>query len=123
MRTRILTLAALILALENSVVAGQTLPASLKIAPAATVVGRILAGRDQLGLNPEQVARLAKLEQRLQHDRGRPVVTGLDRAPGKSVPRIERVKTSATGAYRQALRVLRPDQQATAARLLDTFSR
>ena len=123
MRTRTLTLAALILALGNSAVAAQTLPASLTTAPASTVVSRILAGRDQLELNPEQVARLAELEQQLRHDRGRPVITGLDRVPGKSVPRIERLKTSATEAFRQALKVLNADQQAKATRLLDTLSR
>ena len=78
MRARILTLTALILALGSSVIAAQILPAHLKNAPAATVIGRILAGRDQLALSADQVARLTVLENQLKHDRGRTEVTGLD---------------------------------------------
>jgi hypothetical protein len=123
MRTRILTLTALFLALGSSVVAAQTLPAHLKNAPAVTVIGRILAGRDQLALNAEQVARLVALEDRLKHDRGRTFVAGLNRAPGKSVPRFKRVRTSATEAFRQASAILSAEQQTKTARLLDAHSR
>ena len=123
MRARILTLTALILALGSSVIAAQTLPAHLKNAPAATVIGRILAGRDQLALSADQVARLTVLENQLKHDRGRTVVTGLDRVPGKSVPRVERVRTTATEAFRQASALLSTEQQAKASRLLDAHSR
>lgn len=123
MRTRILTLTALILALGSSVIAAQILPAHLKNAPAATVIGRILAGRDQLALSADQVARLTVLEDQLKHARGRTVVTGLDRVPGKSVPRVERVRTTATEAFRQASALLSTEQQAKASRILDAHSR
>lgn len=123
MRIRILLLTALILALGSSVIAAQTLPAHLKNAPASTVIGRILAGRDQLALSADQVARLTVLENQLKHDRGRLVVTGLDRVPGKSVPRVERVRTTATEAFRQASALLSSEQQAKASRLLDVHSR
>ena len=123
MRTRILTLAALILTLGNSVVAARTLPAHLRAAPASTVVERILAGRDQLGLNADQVERLTQLEAQLRHDRDHPVVTGLDRVPGKSVPRIERRKTTASEAFRRVSAVLTAEQQINATRLLQTPGR
>jgi hypothetical protein len=123
MRARILALTALILALGSSVIAAQTLPAYLKNAPAATVIGRILAGRDQLALSAEQVARLTVLENQLKHDRGRTVVTGLDQVPGKSVPRVERVKATAAEAFRQASALLSTEQQAKASRLLGAGSR
>ena len=123
MRARILTLTVLILAVGSSVIAAQTLPAHLKNAPAATIIGRILADRDQLALTADQVARLTDLEAHLRHDRGRTVVTGLDRVPGKSVPRVERVRTTATEAFRQASALLRAEQQAKASRLLDAHSR
>ncbi len=123
MCTRILTLTALIIALGSSAIAAQTPPAHLKNPPAATVIGRILAGRDQLALSADQVARLTVLENQLKHDRGRTVVTGLDRVPGKSVPRIDRVTTTATEAFRQASALLSSEQQAKASRLLDAHSR
>lgn len=120
MRTRILTLTALIFALESSVTAAQNhpLPANLKSASAALVVDRLLAGREALALSADQAARLTALSTRLHHDRGRPVITGLDRVPGKSVPVVERIKTTATEAYRQASAVLTSEQQARAAELL-----
>ncbi len=123
MRTRILTLTALILALGSSVNAAQPLPAHLRNVPASTVLDRILAGRGELGLNPVQVERLTVLSNQMRHERGRLVVRGLDGVPGKSVPRLERIRTSATEAFHQALRVLDPDQRAKASQLLDTLSR
>lgn len=123
MRARILALTALILALGSSVIAAQTLPAHLNNVPAATVIGRILAGRDQLALTADQVARLTDLEARLRHDRGHTLITGLDRVPGKSVPRVERVRTTAREAFRQASALLSAEQQAKATRLLDAHSR
>lgn len=123
MRTRILTLTALILALGTSLLAAQTLPAHLKTAPAATVIERILAGRDLLELNGDQVARLTRLVEQLRHERGRPAVTGLDRVPGKSVPRIARTGTTAAEAFRQASALFNAEQQVKATRLLDTLNR
>ncbi|MEO8140638.1 MAG: hypothetical protein ABI742_13375 [Gemmatimonadota bacterium] len=122
MRTRILSLAALFLALEGSVAVAQNyaLPANLTSASAAAVVDRLLAGREALALTADHASRLTVLSTRLHHDRGRAVVTGLDRVPGKSVPRTERIKTTATEAFRQASAILSPTQQAAAARLLDT---
>jgi len=123
MRTRILTLTALILALGTSLLAAQTLPARPKTAPAATVIERILAGRDLLELNGDQVARLTRLAERLRNERGRPVVTRLNRVPGKSVPRITRTRTTAAEAFRQASVLLNAEQQVKANRLLDTLNR
>ena len=125
MRTRILTLATLIFALESSVATAQSLalPANLKSASAALVIDRLLAGREVLALNADQAARLSQLSHRLHHDRGRLVVTGLDRVPGKSIPRIARIKTTSTEAFREASALLTAEQQAKAARLLDSAGR
>lgn len=123
MRARILILAALILASGTSIIVAQTLPTHLKTAPAARVIDRILAGRDQLELNADQLTRLTQLREQLRQERGRPVVTGLDRVPGKPVPRIGRVKTTATEAFRRASALLDPEQRARATRLLETLNR
>lgn len=125
MRTRILTLAALIFALESSIATAQSvaLPTSLKRVSAAQVIDRLLAGREVLALNPDQATRLTQLSTRLHHDRGRLVVIGLDRVPGKSIPRLARIKTTSTEAFRQAAALLTTEQQARAARLLDTTGR
>jgi hypothetical protein len=120
MRTRILTLAALIFALESTIATAQTLalPANLRTASPALVIDRLLAGREVLQLTTDQANRLTHLATRLRHDRGRLVIAGLDRAPGKSVPRIERKKTTAAEAFRQASAVLSGEQVAKAVRLL-----
>ena len=123
MHTRILTLLALILTLGTSNTWAQSLPAHLKSAPAAAIIGRILAGREQLDLKADQVARLSRLEEQLRRDRGRSVLAGLNRVPGKSVPRIKRRRTTATEALRQASALLTVEQQAKVTRLLETPGR
>lgn len=125
MGTRILSLAALILALESTVAAAQSsaLPSNLTAASAALVIDRLLAGRESLSLTADQATRLTRLSARFHRDRGHPVIAGLDRVPGKSVPRIRRVNTTATEAFRQASAVLTPEQQAEAVRLLASLGR
>lgn len=115
MRTRILTLAALFLALESPVATAQNDAYS-----ATSVVDRLLAGREALELTADQTARLTVLSTHLHHDRGRAVVTGLDRVPGKSVPRLARIRTTTAEAFHQASAVLTTAQRAAAAQLLDT---
>ena len=116
MRTRIFTLSALLLALGSTVVAAQSslLPPNLKSASAALVVDRLLAGREALALSADQAAQLTLLSTRLHRGRGHLVIAGLDRVPGKSVPRIERTGTTAAEAFRQASALLTPAQQARA---------
>lgn len=125
MRTRILTLATPIFALESSVATAQSLawPGNLKSASAALVIDRLLAGREALALTSDQAARLTQLSTQLHHDRGHLIVTGLDRVPGKSIPRLTRMKTTSTEAFRQAASLLTTEQQTKAARLLDTTDR
>ena len=125
MRTRILTLATLIFALESSAATAQSLvlPTSLNTVSATLVIDRLLAGREALALTTDQAARLTQLSTRLHHDRGHLIVTGLDRVPGKSIPRLTRIKTTSTEAFRQAASLLTTEQQAKAARLLDTPGR
>ncbi len=125
MRTRILTLATLIFALESSVATAQSLalPGNLKSASAALVIDRLLTGREALALTSDQAARLTQLSTRLHHDRGHLVVTGPDRVPGKSIPRLTRIKTTSPEAIRQAASLLPTEQPAKAARLLDTTGR
>ncbi len=110
MRTRILTLAALILALESTVATAQSLalPSNLASTSAALVIDRLLAGRESLALTADQATRLTRLSTRFRYDRGHTVIAGLDRVPGKSVPRVQRVRTTATEAFRQASAVLTP---------------
>jgi|SRR5690606_2650197 len=123
MRIRILTLVALILAMGTSDIRAQTLPAHFSSAPAAAIVGRILASREELALSADQVVRLTALESQLKHERGRAVVAGRGRAPGKSVPRIRRRLTTAGQALRQASALLTVDQQAKVTRLFATPGR
>ncbi len=121
MRTRILTLTALILALESTVAGAQphAPPLKLKPASAALVVDPLLAGRETSALSADQAGRLTLLSTRLHHDHRHPVVAGLDRVLGKSVPRIDRIQIAATEAFRLASAVVTPEQQAEAARLLE----
>ena len=125
MRTRILTLATLIFALESSVATAQSLalPGNLKSASGALVIDRLLAGREALALTADQSTRLTLLSSHFHHDRGRLVVAGLDRVPGKSIPRLTRINTTSTEAFRQAASLLTTEQQTKAARLLDTPGR
>lgn len=101
MRARIRTLTALIPALGSSVVAAQAPPALLRNAPAATAIGRLLAGREQLALSAGQVARPTALENQLKHAPGCAVGRGLGRVRAKAVPRLDRVGTTATEAFRR----------------------
>jgi len=121
MRIRSLALSALALALTVHVAVAQEyrLPANLKSAPAAVVVDRLLAGREALALQPFQVTQLTALSRRLHDERGR----ARPAAPGKSVPRSMRTRTTAAEAFRRALALLTPDQQARAVQLLETPGR
>ncbi len=120
MRNRLIALAALIFALHAEVSYAQNypLPPDLRTAPATVVVDRLLAGREALALSPEQVASLTTLSSHLAHERGHFVIIDLDQVPGRSVPRLMRVKTTADQAYHQALKILSPEQQGQAAKLL-----
>jgi hypothetical protein len=67
---------------------------------AQTVVGELLSHREELSLTSVQVDSLTALAVRIREDRGRLQIVGLDRVPGKSVPRFARVypvRLEATG--------------------------
>ncbi len=125
MRRHFFTTAVLFLALTGPVAAAQApeLPAKLRSTAPWVVVDRILAGREVLALSTDQVTRLSRLAEHLRAERGRLVFTGLDRVPGKSVPRYARKRTTAGEAYRQAVTVLSAEQQARVAPLLGATHR
>ncbi len=120
MRHRLTALAALIIALHAEVSYAQnySLPPDLRDAPAPWVVDRLLTGREALALSPDQVTSLTALSSHLAHERGHFVIIDLDQVPGRSVPRLKRVKTTAEQAYHQALKLLSPEQQAQTAKVL-----
>ncbi len=89
---------------------------------AQTVVGQLLSHRQELSLTSGQVDSLTTLATRIRGDRGRLQITGFDRVPGKSVPRLGRVYPVRREARRMALRLLTPDQRAEADRFLQTKS-
>lgn len=72
------------------------------------VVRRILQYRTELVLSGTQIGQLTQLESSLREETGRRVLVVLDRVPGKSVPRYERVPTSREEAMRQALAIIAP---------------
>lgn len=125
MQHRTLALAALIFVLRADVsyAQNQSLPPDLRDATAPWVVDRPLSGREALALRPEQITRLTTLSSTRAHERGHLVVLDLDQVPGKSVPRLNRVKTTANQAYHQALKILSPEQQGQAAKLLAASTR
>lgn len=70
---------------------------------AADVVQRFIRYRTELTLSDSQVAQLTKLETGFRQERGRLVMVGRDRVPGKSVPRYTRRYTTPEQAFRRAL--------------------
>jgi hypothetical protein len=85
---------------------------------AEPVVGELLFHRRELALTDRQVDSLTALAVRIREDRGRLQIVGLDRVPGKSVPRFARVYPVRREAKGIALRLLTPDQLAKADKLL-----
>lgn len=82
------------------------------------VVGQLLSHRQELALTSGQVDSLTALAVRIREDRGRLQIVGLDRVPGKSVPRFARVYPIRREAAGMSLRLLTPDQRVEADRLL-----
>jgi len=89
-----------------------------RVVVAQTVVGTLLSHREELSLTSGQVDSLTALAVRIREDRGRLQIVGLDRVPGKSVPRFVRVYPVRREARGTALRLLTPDQRVEADRLL-----
>lgn len=85
---------------------------------AHAVVGELLSHRQELALTSGQVDSLTALTLRIREDRGRLQIAGLDRVPGKLVPRFARVYSVRRGAREMALRLLTPDQRVEADKLL-----
>jgi len=85
---------------------------------AQAVIGEPLSHRQELALTSGQVDRLTALAVRIREDRGRLQIVGLDRVPGKSVPRFARVYPVRREAKGMALRLLTPDQRVEADKLL-----
>jgi hypothetical protein len=83
-------------------VSGRPRPAALAI------VNRILMHSEELSLTRQQVDDLAALSSKLRQ--GRLKLMGLDRVPGKSVPRYKRVYPTTVDARQMALRLLTPPQ-------------
>lgn len=82
------------------------------------VVGRLLAHQQQLALTSGQIDALRALADRIRTDRGRLQIAGLDRVPGKSVPRFARVYAIRRAAKETAFRLLTPEQLTVADELL-----
>ena len=89
-----------------------------RVVVAQAVVGTLLSHRQELSLTSGQVDSLTALAVRIREDRGRLQIVGLDRVPGKSVPRFARVYPARREARGMALRLLTPDQRVEADRLL-----
>jgi hypothetical protein len=89
-----------------------------RVVVAQTLVGTLLSHRQELSLTSAQVDSLTALAVRIREDRGRPQIVGLDRVPGKSVPRFARVYPVRREARGMALRLLTPDQRVEADKLL-----
>jgi hypothetical protein len=85
---------------------------------AEPVVGELLFHRQELALTGRQVDSLTALAVRIREDRGRLQIVGLDRVPGKSVPRFARVYLVQREARGMALGLLTPDQRLEADKLL-----
>jgi hypothetical protein len=85
---------------------------------AQAVAGELLAHRQELSLMRAQVDSLTTLANQIRGDRGRLQIAGLDRVPGKSVPRIARVYPVRRAARDMALRLLTADQRVEADKFL-----
>jgi hypothetical protein len=85
---------------------------------AQAVIGQLLSHRQELALTSGQVDSLTPLAIRTREDRGRLQIVGLDRVPGKLVPRFARVYPVRREATGMALRLLTPDQRVEADKLL-----
>ena len=81
-------------------------------------VERLLTHGDHVNLTADQVAQLDKLAAQLRTERGRPTVSGFDRVPGKSVPRVVYVRTNSKQAQRLAFKILNQQQRAEVAPML-----
>lgn len=90
-----------------------------RVESARVAVGTLLSHREGLSLTRGQVDSLSALATRICEDRGRIQIAGLDRVPGKSVPRVARVFRVRREAKGLALRLLTPDQRMEAEKLLD----
>lgn len=86
--------------------------------PPHVIVDRLLEHHQELSLTKKQEDDLAALSVQLRRDRGRLQIAGLDRVPGKSVPRYERVYKTSTDARRMAFKLLSPPQRLEAEKLL-----
>jgi hypothetical protein len=85
---------------------------------AQAVVGELLSHRQELALTRGQVDSLTALAVRIREDQGQLQIVGLDRVPGKSVPRFAQVYPLRREAKGMALRLLTPDQRVKAHELL-----
>ena len=79
--------------------------------PPHVIVDRVLEHRNDLSLTREQIDDLAALSSKLRRDGGRLQIAGLDRVPGKSVPRYKRVYRTRADAKRMVLKLLTPPQR------------
>ena len=93
-------------------------PRSMGRVTSSQVVGRLLEQGVQLGLTASQESALRSLAADLHQERGRLVIAGWDRVPGRSVPRVTRVRRTSAQALHETLSVLTPEQQAVALRVL-----
>ena len=124
MRTHIFSArnTAVIIALFLPACSQARMPVSRGPSPEAphVIADRLLEHREELSLTREQVDDLAALSGRLRRDRGRLQIAGLDRVPGKSVPRYERVYRTRSDARRMAFKLLTPPQRLEADKILDS---
>jgi len=91
--------------------------------PAYAVVDQLLSHREQLSLDQRQMTALRELSRRLGEIHGAPRIAGLDRVPGKSVPRFTQASPSRDQAVRSALALLTSGQRLEAIRLLHLSDR
>jgi hypothetical protein len=87
-------------------------------ATAQAFVGELFAHRQELSLTRPQVDSLTALASRIRADRSRLQTAGLDRVPGKSVPRFARVYPVRRAARDMAFRLPTPNQRVEADRFL-----
>lgn len=92
--------------------------ARIRADSANKVIGELLAHRQQLSLSSGQIDSLTVLATRIREDRGRLQIVGLDRVPGKSVPRFARAYPIQRKARAMAFRLLTADQRVEADKIL-----